>query len=32
MHIDDGLELLDQELQSRKNIDAFDFIREKITI
>ena len=31
MHIDDGLELLDQELQSRKNIDAFDFIREKIT-
>ena len=32
MHIDDGLELLDQELQTRKNVDAFDFINEKIEI
>ena len=31
MHIDDGLELLDQELQSRNNMDAFDFINEKIS-
>ena len=31
MHIDDGLELLDQELQSRNNVDAFDFICEKIS-
>ena len=31
MHIDDGLELLDQELQSRNNVDAFDFISEKIS-
>lgn len=30
MHIDDGLELLDQELQSRNNVDAFDFIKEKL--
>jgi DNA sulfur modification protein DndE len=30
MHIDHGLELLDQELQSRNNVDAFDFISEKI--
>ena len=30
MHIDDGLELLDQELQSRNNVDAFDYIRDKI--
>lgn len=32
MHIDDGLELLDQELQTQKNVDAFNFINEKLAI
>lgn len=30
MHVDDGLELLNLELEERGNIDGFDFITEKI--
>ncbi|MBK7625654.1 MAG: DndE family protein [Bacteroidales bacterium] len=30
IHIDDGLELLDQELKSNPNLNGFDFITEKI--
>ena len=30
MHVDDGLELLNVELEERGNIDGFDFITEKI--
>ena len=30
MHIDDGLELLDEEVSNRSNIDGFDFLVEKI--
>ena len=30
MHIDDGLELLNEEINSRSNIDGFDFLVEKI--
>ena len=30
MHIDDGLNLLNQELNQRGNIDGFDFLVEKI--
>ena len=30
MHIDDGLTLLDAELQDRPNIDGFDFLVEKL--
>lgn len=30
MHIDDGLELLNEELNQRSNVDGFDFLVEKI--
>ena len=30
MHIDDGLELLYEEINQRSNIDGFDFLVEKI--
>ncbi|WP_298754862.1 DndE family protein [uncultured Psychroserpens sp.] len=30
MHIDDGLQLLDKELNQRSNIEGFDFLVEKI--
>jgi len=30
MHIDDGLKLLNDELNQRSNIDGFDFLVEKI--
>ncbi len=30
MHIDDGLQLLNEEINQRKNIDGFDFLVEKI--
>jgi DNA sulfur modification protein DndE len=30
MHIDDGLILLDKEINQRTNIDGFDFLVEKI--
>jgi DNA sulfur modification protein DndE len=30
MHVDDGLQLLNEEVNSRSNIDGFDFITEKI--
>ena len=30
MHIDDGLQLLNKELNQRSNIDGFDFLVEKI--
>ena len=30
MHIDDGLQLLNEELNQRSNIDGFDFLVEKI--
>ena len=30
MHIDDGLELLNEEINRRSNIDGFDFLVEKI--
>ena len=30
MHIDDGLELLNEETHNRSNIDGFDFLVEKI--
>ena len=30
MHVDDGLQLLNDEVNSRSNIDGFDFITEKI--
>jgi DNA sulfur modification protein DndE len=32
MHIDDGLQLLNEELNQRSNIDGFDFLVEKIEI
>lgn len=31
MHIDDGLQLLNNEVNSRSNIDGFDFLSEKIS-
>ncbi len=31
MHIDDGLALLNDEVNERSNIDGFDFLSEKIT-
>ncbi|WP_298148554.1 DndE family protein [Flavobacterium sp.] len=31
MHVDDGLQLLNDEVNSRSNIDGFDFLSEKIT-
>lgn len=30
LHIDDGLQLLNEELNQRSNIDGFDFLVEKI--
>jgi DNA sulfur modification protein DndE len=30
MHVDDGLQLLNEEVNSRLNIDGFDFLTEKI--
>ena len=30
MHIDDGLQLLNEEINQRSNIDGFDFLIEKI--
>lgn len=30
MHIDDGLALLNEEVNNRSNIDGFDFLAEKI--
>ncbi|WP_417876426.1 DndE family protein [Winogradskyella sediminis] len=30
MHIDDGLQLLNEELNQRSNIDGFDFLIDKI--
>lgn len=30
MHVDDGLQLLNEEINSRSNVDGFDFISEKI--
>ena len=32
LHIDDGLELLNEEINQRSNIDGFDFLVEKIRI
>lgn len=31
MHVDDGLTLLNEEVNNRSNIDGFDFLSEKIT-
>ncbi|KIX19895.1 DNA sulfur modification protein DndE [Flavobacterium sp. 316] len=30
MHIDDGLELLNEEINNQSNLDGFDFLSEKI--
>lgn len=30
MHLDDGLQILNQEVNERSNIDGFDFLAEKI--
>lgn len=30
MHVDEGLQLLNQEVEERSNIDGFDFLSEKI--
>jgi DNA sulfur modification protein DndE len=30
MHVDDGLTLLNEEVNNRSNIDGFDFLSEKI--
>ncbi len=32
MHIDDGLQLLNEEINQRSNIDGFDFLTEKINL
>jgi DNA sulfur modification protein DndE len=32
MHIDDGLELINNEIQENLNLDGFDFLVEKINI
>jgi DNA sulfur modification protein DndE len=32
MHIDDGLNLLNEEVASNSNIDGFDFLIEKIEV
>jgi DNA sulfur modification protein DndE len=32
MHIDDGLKLLNDEVNERSNIDGFDFLTEKINL
>ncbi|MBR9846283.1 DndE family protein [Maribacter luteus] len=31
MHIDDGLELLNDEVHSKSNLDGFDFLVDKVT-
>jgi DNA sulfur modification protein DndE len=32
MHVDEGLQLLNEEVNERSNIDGFDFLSEKINI
>ncbi|SCX00323.1 DndE family protein [Flavobacterium saliperosum] len=32
MHVDDGLQLLNEEVNSLSNIDGFDFLTEKINL
>lgn len=32
MHVDDGLQLLNEEVNSRSNVDGFDFLSEKIEL
>jgi DNA sulfur modification protein DndE len=32
MHVDDGLQLLNEEVNERSNIDGFDFLTEKINL
>jgi DNA sulfur modification protein DndE len=32
MHVDDGLQLLNYEVNERSNIDGFDFLSEKINL
>lgn len=32
MHVDDGLQLLYEEVNNRSNVDGFDFLTEKINI
>ncbi len=32
MHVDDGLQLLNEDVNSRSNIDGFDFLTEKISL
>jgi DNA sulfur modification protein DndE len=32
MHVDDGLKLLNEEVNERSNIDGFDFLIEKINL
>tara|TARA_R110000868_G_scaffold161699_1_gene392472 strand:- start:15787 stop:16182 length:396 start_codon:yes stop_codon:yes gene_type:complete len=32
MHVDDGLQLLNDEVNERSNIDGFDFLSEKINL
>jgi DNA sulfur modification protein DndE len=32
MHVDDGLQLLNNEVNERANIDGFDFLTEKINL
>ncbi|MFE3849294.1 DndE family protein [Flavobacterium sp. LB3P45] len=32
MHIDEGLQLLNEEVNERSNIDGFDFLSEKINL
>lgn len=31
MHVDDGLRLLNEEVNNRSNVDGFDFLSEKIS-
>ncbi|OXG08894.1 DNA sulfur modification protein DndE [Flavobacterium araucananum] len=32
MHVDEGLQLLNEEVNNRSNIDGFDFLTEKINL
>lgn len=32
LHVDDGLQLLNEEVNERSNIDGFDFLTEKINL
>lgn len=32
MHVDDGLQLLNDEVNNRSNVDGFDFLTEKIQL